>query len=79
MLIHYWHDTGSNNKTTINQTIIMQLQVTIKNVYGEDKVYPACDQSRLLAQLAQTKTLTPPSLSIIKALGYSLEVITPSL
>ena len=35
-------------------------------------IYPACETSSLLAQLAGTKTLTLEALKIIKALGYTV-------
>jgi len=54
----------------------MKLQVTIKNVYGNETIYPACEQSKLLAKLAGHKTLTRYDIELIKALGYTVEVIT---
>lgn len=57
----------------------MNIKVTIKNVYGNELVYPACETSSLLAKLLHTKTFTPQAIEIIKKLGYTLEVLTPIL
>lgn len=57
----------------------MNITVEIKNVYGNQSVYPACDTSRLLAQLAGTKTFTRHALDTIKRLGYSITVAQPTI
>jgi hypothetical protein len=46
------------------------ITVKIKQVYGNTVAYPVCEQSRLLAQLAGTTTLTIQALKTIKALGF---------
>ena len=55
------------------------LQVKIKNVYGNERVYPVCEQSQLFAELTRTTTLTQHTIEIIKDLGYTIEVETPTL
>lgn len=55
----------------------MNITVRVTNNYGVTVVYPACDKSRLLAQLAGTRTLTSHALKTIAALGYSIEVYQP--
>jgi len=50
----------------------MKITVIIKNVYGNEVVYPVCEQAKLFARLAGTKTLTLESLSLITALGYEI-------
>ena len=57
----------------------MNIQIEIKNHYGNTMYYPACDKSRLLARLAGTKTLTPESLRTIKELGYNVQVKQPTI
>ena len=52
----------------------MLISVEIKNVYGAEKIYPACNTSKLFADIANTKTLTRSVLQSIKALGYSIEI-----
>jgi hypothetical protein len=52
----------------------MTITVTVKNVYGNRTVYPACDVSRKLADLIGTKTFTDRAIDQIKGLGYILTV-----
>ena len=51
----------------------MTIIVKIRNIYGEDKIYPVCENAKLFAQIAGTKTLTDHALSRIKSLGYKIE------
>jgi hypothetical protein len=51
------------------------IKVNIRNVYGEDKVYPLNAQATRLAMLAGTKTLTRGTLDIAKAMGFELQVL----
>ena len=53
----------------------MIISVEIKNVYGAEKIYPACNTSKLFADIAGTKTLTRSVLQTIKSLGYSIEIV----
>ena len=55
----------------------MNITVRVTNNYGVTVVYPACEQSKLLAQLAGTRTLTRHALDTIRKLGYSIEVYQP--
>ena len=57
----------------------MNITVEIKNVYGNQSVYPACYTSQLLAKLAGTKTFTRSALDTIKKLGYSITVAQPKI
>jgi len=57
----------------------MTITVRIKNVYGREIVYPVCNAAKQFAALANTKTLTDDAINIIKSLGYSIEVETPTL
>jgi len=52
----------------------MKIIIRIEKNYGIETAYPACDQSRLLAKLAGTKTLTRHALDTIAVLGYSIEI-----
>ena len=52
------------------------LKVTKKNVYGTITIYPACEQSKLFAQIAGTKTLKLHTINLAKQLGYTFEVQT---
>jgi hypothetical protein len=55
------------------------IKVTIKDVYGEQKVYPSCDDAQRFANIAGTKTLTPTSIEMIKLLGYDIDIVHPSI
>jgi hypothetical protein len=57
----------------------MTIIVQIKTVYGNEAIYPVCDKARQFAALVGTKTLTRDAIAKIKALGYSIEVQTPTL
>ena len=48
--------------------------VTIKHVYGNRTVYPACEVSRKFAKLLGVKTFTPSVIEQLKGLGYTFEV-----
>ena len=52
----------------------MQIVVEHKHIYGQFLIYPACDKSRLLCELAGTKTLTKAAVRTIKDLGYEILV-----
>ena len=52
----------------------MKIQIEMKEVYGETKVYPVCEKAKLFANIAGTKTLTQPVLKDIERLGYQLEL-----
>ena len=50
------------------------LTVTVKNVYGNRTIYPACEVSHKLADLIGTKTFTDRAIEQIKGLGYIFTV-----
>lgn len=52
----------------------MGITVRIANNYGNRVVYPVCDRARLFAEVAGTTTLTDRTISLIKSLGYTIEV-----
>lgn len=55
------------------------IYVRIKNTYGTDLVYPACDTSFMLSALVGTKTFTDRQIQLIKALGYELKTREESI
>jgi len=57
----------------------MQITVKIKNVYGNDLVYPICEKSKIFALISGNKTLTDETIQLIKELGYGINVETKSL
>lgn len=49
------------------------ISVSIRNVYGNELIYPACDKSRAFAKLKGQKTLTPADIRIIQdELGFKV-------
>ena len=53
----------------------MNIKVQFKpSKYGKKLMYPACDKSRLLCQLAGTKTITDMTYFTIRKLGYTVSV-----
>ena len=53
----------------------MKIQIEMKEVYGETKVYPVCEKAKIFAAIAGTKTLTSETLKNVERLGYKLELI----
>ena len=51
----------------------MKILVTIKSVYGIDKVYPACDKAKVFCDLLKQTTLTDRDIAKIKQLGIEIE------
>jgi hypothetical protein len=53
----------------------MKISINIRNVYGVEQAYPACDDAETFAKIAGTKTLQPATLRLIAELGYEIEVV----
>lgn len=53
----------------------MKLQVIIKNVYGQEMIYPACEKSKAFLNALGLKTFTLNARNAAKSLGYSLEQV----
>jgi hypothetical protein len=52
----------------------MEIIVQIKNVYGEEKIYPVCEKAQAFAAIAGTRTLTHQTIRQVKKLGYRIQV-----
>jgi hypothetical protein len=52
----------------------MKITIRIERNYGIETAYPACQQAKLLAKLAGTKTLTHHALDTVAALGYEIQI-----
>jgi|TARA_R100000951_G_scaffold85557_1_gene73252 D-alanyl-D-alanine carboxypeptidase len=48
--------------------------VTIKTIYGQDRVYPANDVAYSLAALLGSKTFTKEQLAKARELGFTFEI-----
>ena len=55
----------------------MKITVSIKSNYGNEMIYPVCEQAKLFALLSGHKTLTGQTIALIKKLGYEIEVEQP--
>ena len=53
----------------------MTIQIEIRNVYGNETIYPANATSDIFARIAGTKTLKRETLKLAEALGYKIEVV----
>lgn len=52
------------------------ITVQIRNNYGVDYIYPVCSKAVSFTEIADTKTLTPYVIKLIKSLGYRVIVET---
>ena len=50
------------------------LIVDIRNVYGNELVYPINEIAKSFCQLTNSKTLNRSTIYIIKSMGYSIKV-----
>jgi hypothetical protein len=57
----------------------MQITVSVKNVFGNETLYPACKTSAMFCALASTKTITQDMARIITANGYEIVAEAPTL
>lgn len=55
------------------------LVVEVKNVYGNELVYPVSDNAIILCNMTESKTFSKTNITRLKALGYIFRVTTPSL
>lgn len=51
------------------------IQVTIKQVYGKDTIYPVCETAKMFCKLQGRKTLTADDLNIARVFGATIELI----
>lgn len=61
-----------NNILAISPLTNRKITVIIKTVYGNEMIYPACDDAKLFAQLAGKKTFSESDIRTIKDLGYTI-------
>ena len=50
------------------------ITVNIKNVYGNELIYPVCFNAKKFTSLTKNKTLSKKDIDIIKTLGYKVVV-----
>ena len=51
------------------------IHVILGTQYGQRVVLPHCDRSKLFCDMANTKTITPRLIDLIKKLGFRVEVV----
>jgi len=49
-----------------------EIKLVAKNVYGEVKYYPDCKNSKLIAEIASTRTLTRFAITRAAMLGFNV-------
>lgn len=47
-----------------------EVHIQVKNVYGNELIYPVCENARTFAAIANTKTLSVRDINMIRKLGY---------
>ena len=57
----------------------MEIKVSIKNVYGIERIYPQCKISQSFSRLMRKRTFDREEIQEIKTMGYSVEVVTEQL
>jgi hypothetical protein len=57
----------------------MKIKMNMRSDYGQYRYYPACDKSKLLAELTNQKTLTPANMRTIQKLGIEVEMLSHKL
>ena len=55
------------------------IKVQLRNVYGNELIYPMCDDAKRFTRLTQTKTLHRDDIAVIKSLGYTVETVAKEL
>ena len=53
---------------------IKYVTIDIKNVYGNELIYPVCFNAKKFTSLTKNKTLSKKDIDIIKTLGYKVVV-----
>jgi len=57
----------------------MQIKVSIKTVYGVERIYPKCKISTSFSRLMRKKTFDREEIQEIKTMVYTVEVVTETL
>lgn len=51
------------------------IKVSVKNTYGNTRVYPVCNTAKLLSELSSSATFSERDVKAIKSLGYTIEQV----
>lgn len=52
------------------------VKVQIKSVYGNERIYPRNPAGQMLCDLTKKTTLSRADIEVIKALGFTVEVLS---
>ena len=52
-----------------------EIKVKMKNIFGVERIYPACELSDIFCYIARSKTLIPENIEYIKQLGFKIIVV----
>tara|TARA_R100001594_G_scaffold6369_1_gene18180 strand:+ start:339 stop:536 length:198 start_codon:yes stop_codon:yes gene_type:complete len=56
-----------------------KIRVQIRNVFGNDLIYPMCINSKRFTDLTGSKTLSRNNIKIIKELGFEVDVVAQEI
>jgi|TARA_R100000008_G_scaffold35541_1_gene20190 hypothetical protein len=56
-----------------------KIRVQIRNVFGNDLIYPMCINSKRFTDLTSSKTLSRNNIKIIKELGFEVDVVAQEI
>lgn len=77
---YFTYHPATNQSTTDNlmETTPSKpaIKVMLRNVYGEEKIYPACGKAEVFTEMLGQKTLTDYQVEMIKKLGFQVEIVT---
>lgn len=68
-------DFASVYSYAIDMENAMTLLIEVRNVYGNETLYPANPAAATFAKIAGTKTLKSETLKLAKSLGYTVQVV----
>ena len=51
-----------------------EITVKIKDVWGQERIYPTCEKGKIFTQLMSCKTLNRYAIEKIKKLGFEIKV-----
>ena len=57
----------------------MKIQVQVRNVFGNDLIYPMCIKAKKFCMLTGANTLTRDNIKLIRELGYDIETIAQQI
>jgi hypothetical protein len=57
----------------------MEIKVSIKSVYGVERIYPKCRIAQTFLALMRKRTFDRDEIQEIKSMGYTVEVVTETL